>query len=61
MADLIQLFLYLKFQTMQMCHLIILKFVDVSNGEIINGLDAGEVEITGCNFIQTIKRYSLLM
>ena len=27
-----------------------LKFADVSNGEIINGLDAGEVEITGCNF-----------
>jgi len=27
-----------------------LNFADVSNGEIINGLDAGEVEITGCNF-----------
>ena len=27
-----------------------LKFADVSNGEIINGLTAGEVEITGCEF-----------
>ena len=27
-----------------------LKFADISNGEIINGLAAGEVEITGCEF-----------
>ena len=27
-----------------------LKFADVSNGEIINGLAAGEVEISGCEF-----------
>ena len=27
-----------------------LKFADVSKGEIINGLDAGEVEISGCEF-----------
>lgn len=27
-----------------------LKFADISNGEIINGLAAGEVEISGCEF-----------